>query len=237
MKTKLTSLFIISLLVVNFKSSAQTQDSISYKERYGITFGLDLSKIGRSFLEDNYTGAEAFIDYRYNDRIYIAAELGYDDKIYTEENLTSNTKGAYLKAGINYNSYENWIGMQNLIYAGFRFGAASFSHDLTDYTIYTRDTFFNPDIRTEERSFNSLTATWVELKAGIRVEVFKNIFLGANVQLKFQTSATELNNFDHLYIPGFNRTYDSSSIGAGWGYSISYMLPIYTKLKRQAIDN
>ncbi|MGB2088451.1 MAG: DUF6048 family protein, partial [Psychroflexus salarius] len=87
MKTKLTSLFIISLLVVNFKSLAQTQDSISYKERYGITFGLDLSKIGRSILEDNYTGAEAFIDYRYNDRIYIAAELGYDDKIYTEENL------------------------------------------------------------------------------------------------------------------------------------------------------
>lgn len=228
-------LFIISL-AFGWQTLAQ-QDSISYNERYGLTFGVDLSKLGRSFLEDSYEGFEVFADYRYNDRIYIAAELGYDDKIYTETNLVSNTKGGYLKAGFNYNSYQNWIGMQNLIYAGFRVGAASFSHDLTEYTIYTRDTFFEPDIRTDERRFSNLTATWVELKAGIRVEVLRNIFLGANVQLKLQTSVTGINNFDHLYIPGFNRTYDSSSIGAGWGYSISYMLPLYTKTKRQAIDN
>lgn len=234
---KLTSIFIISLCFTAFQVNAQIQDSITYKDRYGVTFGVDLSKVGRTALEEDFSGFEVFADYRYNEKLYIAAELGYDDNIYTEENLVSNTKGSYFKVGFNYNSYDNWIGMQNLIYAGLRFGTASFSHDLTEYTIYTRDTFFEPDIRTEERSFNSLTATWVEFKAGIRVEVIKNIFMGANVQLKMQTSATTLNNFDHLYIPGFNRTYDSSKIGTGWGYSISYMIPLYSKIKSQAIDN
>ncbi len=35
--------------------------------------------------------------------------------------------------------------------------------------------------------------------------------------------------FDNLYIPGFNRTYDFSEFGAGFGYGISYLIPIYKK--------
>jgi len=30
-------------------------------------------------------------------------------------------------------------------------------------------------------------------------------------------------------IPGFGRTYDSSKVGTGFSYTLSYLLPIYKK--------
>ena len=33
-------------------------------------------------------------------------------------------------------------------------------------------------------------------------------------------------NFDNLYIPGFNRTYNGD-YGAGFNYTVSYFLPLY----------
>ena len=33
------------------------------------------------------------------------------------------TSGSYLKAGIDYNMYDNWLDMDNMIYAGFRIGS------------------------------------------------------------------------------------------------------------------
>ncbi|MDG2432409.1 DUF6048 family protein, partial [Flavobacterium sp.] len=35
-------------------------------------------------------------------------------------------------------------------------------------------------------------------------------------------------NFDNLYIPGFNKTYNGS-FGVGFNYTVSYFLPIYKK--------
>jgi hypothetical protein len=35
-------------------------------------------------------------------------------------------------------------------------------------------------------------------------------------------------NFDNLYIPGFNRTYDGD-FGVGLNYTVSYFIPIFKK--------
>jgi len=215
----------------------QVTDSIFYKDKYGLTVSLDLSRIGLSFLNDDYQGLEIAADYRFSDDLYIAGELGNEIATYNEENLTNETDGSYIKLGVNYNIYDNWIGMTNLIYVGFRYGFATYSQTLENYTIYTTDSYFESDLRTDSRSFGNLTASWIELQAGIRVNIIGNFYMGAHVQLKNLVSSTEIPNFDNLYIPGFRRTYDNSSIGAGWGYSISYLIPIYSKTKRQAVDN
>ena len=38
-------------------------------------------------------------------------------------------------------------------------------------------------------------------------------------------------NFENLYVPGFNRTHDSGRFGFGYGYNISYLIPLYKKEK------
>jgi hypothetical protein len=246
MNLKLTCLLLISILLSsnlcfaqegNDTEYEQVTDSIFYKDKYGLTLSLDLSRIGLSLLNDDYQGLEIAADYRFSENLYIAGELGNEVSTFNEENLVNETDGSYIKLGVNYNIYDNWIGMTNLIYVGFRYGFATYSQNLQNYTIYTRDDFFESDIRNVDRSFGNLTASWIELQAGIRVNIFGNFYMGAHVQLKNLISSTDIPNFDNLYIPGFRRTYDNSSIGAGWGYSISYLIPIYSKTKRQAVDN
>ncbi|GAA3582562.1 DUF6048 family protein [Snuella lapsa] len=81
------------------------------------------------------------------------------------------------------------------------------------------------------KSFDGLTAVWAELILGIKAELFNNLYLGLNVQLKMSVTETVPNNFENIYIPGFHKTYDSSGIGVGYGYTISYRIPLYKKVK------
>ena len=63
----------------------------------------------------------------------------------------------------------------------------------------------------------------------MKVELFNNLYLSLNLQLKRLISQDEPENFANLYIPGFNRTYDFSDFGVGYGYTISYLIPIFKK--------
>jgi hypothetical protein len=36
-------------------------------------------------------------------------------------------------------------------------------------------------------------------------------------------------NFENLYIPGFNRTY-AGNFGAGFNYTVTYFVPLYKKV-------
>ena len=42
-------------------------------------------------------------------------------------------------------------------------------------------------------------------------------------------------NFDNLYIPGFNRKTDENSFGATLNYTITYKIPI-AKIKKKNLD-
>jgi hypothetical protein len=211
-------------------------DSIVYKERYGLSLGVDLFKVTRTIIDDSYTGFEINGDYRFKDFIFLAAEIGTEDYTFDETNLIVNSTGSYIKLGANYNFYKNWIGMQNMIYGGFRIGLSSFSQTLEEFSFYTSDNTFEPQPQVVERDFNNLAAVWAEFQFGIRVEVLKNLYLGTHIQLKFLASETELQNFDNIFIPGFNITNDFNNFGFGWGYSLRYLIPFKTKRKTQAVN-
>ena len=72
----------------------------------------------------------------------------------------------------------------------------------------------------------------MELIIGLKVQLFNNFYLGLNAQLKGLVSETIPNNFQNIYISGFNKTYDSSKVGVGYGYTLSYLIPLYKKDKK-----
>ena len=61
------------------------------------------------------------------------------------------------------------------------------------------------------------------------LEIFNNLFLGLEIQLKNILSEKTGNQITNFYIPGFNRTFDEYSIGAGFSYTISYLIPVVKK--------
>lgn len=202
-------------------------DTTQFREKYGLRLGVDLTKPARTFIEDDYQGFQITGDYRIYEDYYLAAEIGNEKNIISEANVTAAANGSYVKLGANYNAYENWTGMQNMIFVGLRYGFASFSTELQEFSVYALDPYFPADIRIESQEFKNLTASWIELQLGIKVEVLNNLFLGTHLELKRRVTQTRPTNFDNLYIPGFNRTYDNSAFGVGYGYSISYLIPFY----------
>lgn len=225
-------LFCVSANAQNESTINTANDSIKIKEKYGLRVGGDIGKLARSFLDKDYTGFEVSADYRLKKRLYIAGELGFDEKATNSDYLNVTTSGSYLKAGIDYNLYQNWLDMDNMIYSGFRVGASTFSQKLNSYTIYNTNQYWSPQFSsTNLKEFNGLTAIWVELIIGIKAELFNNLFLSLNAQLKVLAAETKPDNFGNLYIPGFNKTFDSTRIGVGYGYTLSYRIPLYKKDK------
>ena len=49
-------------------------------------------------------------------------------------------------------------------------------------------------------------------------------------------SQDQPSGFENLYVPGFNRTYDSGRFGIGFGYTLSYLIPIYKKDKKVVVE-
>jgi len=237
MKRKPILLFCISLLfsfVVSAQNKETAQDSLAKIDRYGLRVGIDLAKPIRSFLEDGYTGFEIVGDFRVTKNFYAAAELGNESKDWTEPYVSSKTSGSYAKIGFDFNAYENWTGMNNAINLGLRYGFSTFKQELLSYRVYTSNPIFPSEIVYDPQTFSGLTAHWAEIIVGVKAEIAKNLFLSLNAQLKLNLSEDTPENFGNLYIPGFNRTYDYSKFGVGYGYTVSYMIPIFKKNRSAA---
>jgi len=225
-------IFSLALGCVSFVGTAQVKDTakVVYPERYGLRLGVDLHRLARTFYETDYRGLELVGDYRLTRRFYIAGELGNEDKTVDDDRLNFTTKGTYFKAGFDYNSFENWLDMENMIYVGMRYGVSSFSQTLNSYKIYDSTNYYGETVITSGEKFNGLTASWIEVIGGIKAELFNNLYLGFSLRLNYLVSDKKPANFDNLYIPGFNRTYDGK-FGAGLNYTVSYFIPIYKKNK------
>lgn len=230
MKYMLRFIFSLSLVCISLLGNAQPKDTakVIYPERYGLRLGVDLHKIARSFYEKDYRGFEVVGDYRLTKRFYIAGEIGNEDKTVDDDRLNFTTKGTYFKVGFDYNSFENWLDMENMIYIGMRYGVSSFNHTLNSYKIYDPTNYYGENTIISGAEFDGLNASWLEVVGGIKAELFNNLYMGFSVRLNYLVYDKKPENFDNLFIPGYNRTYDGK-FGASINYSVSYFIPIYKK--------
>ncbi|CAI8249542.1 MAG: Uncharacterised protein [Flavobacteriales bacterium] len=207
-------------------------DSLTTEIRYGIRLGIDMSKPLRMLLDPDYKGLELVSDYRLTRNLYIAAELGSETKKIDQDAVNFETSGTYLKLGVDYNVYDNWAGMDNLIVVGFRYGFSQHSQTLLGYNVLNNDHYWEEDDRLTIPSpnrFDGLNGHWIELQLGFKAELFRNFYMGVSLQMHRLLSDKDPENFENLFIPGFNKVLTDNPYGAGLNYTISYQLPIYKK--------
>lgn len=225
-----TNLLFFSSIGFGQEKKDSKKDSLKTKtERYGLRLGIDLFKLSKSFYDTNYKGLELVGDYRLTKNYFLAAELGNENKTTDDVRLNFTTKGSYLKAGFDYNCFDNWLNMENMIYLGMRYGISTFSQELNTYKIYNTSPYFGeitPIVSGEK--FNGLSAQWLEIVGGIKAEVLQNLFVGFSARIHYLTLNNTPETFDNLYIPGFNRTYNGK-FGVGFNYTVSYFIPIFKK--------
>lgn len=225
------SFFLFLFFQMNFAQEAKTDSIITpvKTERYGVRIGLDALKLARSFYEEDYRGLEIVGDYRLTKNYYLAAEIGNEKRTKNDDRVNFTTSGTYLKVGFDYNAYENWLDMENLIYVGLRFGTSTFSQELNTYKVYNPNPYFGETATIASgKKFDGLSAQWGEFVAGVKAEMFSNFYAGFSFRINYLIANKEPSGFDNLYIPGFNKTYEGK-FGVGFNYTLSYFIPIYKK--------
>ena len=236
MKKKQIYLFIISICLSTNMLIGQTEsnsnDTLIKKDKLlkinKIRLGFDLLKPVLSSSEGDNLNYEIVGDLQLTENIYLAGEYGLIDKVIEDENINFNSSGSFLRIGFDYNMFENWIGMDNSIYVGLRYGTSSFSSKILDYNVRNKDSYFSNLVTNEFQTieYSNLSGNWIEILLGIKVETFKNVYLGLSLRLNKLLSDKKPDNFGNLFIPGFNKVTDENTFGSGFNYTLTYSIPL-----------
>jgi hypothetical protein len=119
--------------------------------------------------------------------------------------------------------------MNNAIYLGMRIGNSFFKQKVNEYEPYQINHYWTTEIiknGPEIREQDALSARWVEFIAGIKVKMINNLYMGFSIRLNRLMNDTRPDNFDNLYIPGFNKKTDENVWGAGFNYTLTYSIPV-----------
>ena len=152
----------------------------------------------------------------------------------------TSTGSFYTILGVDFNTYQNWYGMNNSIYAGARYAFSTFSKTLNNYRIYDSNRYWNPDTFPEGSDltgeYSGLNASWLELLLGVKAELIANFYMGASIRLGVLITDKESEALPNIWIPGFNRKTDGSRFGVGFNYTLSYFLPLYRKERKKPAE-
>jgi len=211
------------------------KDTLTHMEQYGLRLGVDLSKKIIGQLHSNFDGIEFVGDFRLGQFLYLAAEVGQEKKAITEDTYSYTPEGQYIKIGIDKNNYDNWYGMNNMIHIGGRLAYSKYSQTVDQYAIFDTDRYWNPEnfgiSGNTLPTYDGLSAMWIELVFGTKVELFANIYLNASVRGGYLLNHSPNTNFPNNWVPGFNAVTEESKFGVGYNYSISYLIPLFKKPK------
>jgi hypothetical protein len=203
----------------NISANNTLIDTLNYK--YGLRFGIDISGPFFSIFESDQTLLKGSFDARMYKEYFIAVEIGIATKNFKEANLEYESKGQFLTIGADYNMLGYKEGSNDILYFGIRYGISNYNTTVTNYKIQNGYWFDDPFISSLEKQNG--TGHWVNARFGIKVEILKNLYLGGSVGMNRLISASSLNSFDNLFIPGFGNNNDKKSFQ--FNYTLLYMLP------------
>ena len=239
MKKRQTYLFIISLIIpismVFSQAESELNDSLTIKDKLlninKIRLGFDVFKPIKSSSDGDNLNYEIVGDLQITENLYLATEYGLTDRLIEDENINFNSNGSFLRFGFDYNMFKNWVGMDNSIFLGLRYGTSNFSNKIESYNVRNSDAYFSNFVDNNYQTIDhsNLTGNWLEIVAGVKVETFNNVYLGFSLRLNKLLSTQKPENFDNLYIPGFNKVTDDNTFGSGFNYTLTYSISLRKK--------
>jgi hypothetical protein len=153
-------------------------------------------------------------------KIYPVVEIGLAGADKTMTSLASyKTNAPFGRVGVDINLLspkKDEKPTNNLFLVGIRLGFSNFSYDVNNLII--KDEYWG---KSETKNYPNEIANkaWYELVAGLRVEVYKNIYLGWNVRNRNLLSKETVGSISPWYIPGYGL---NGSSNWGFNYTIGY---------------
>lgn len=195
--------------------------SLSAQERgfSGIRVGYDISKLALYYLEPERVNYDFSADIRINEDFYPVFEGGWTSYDLSANRIEYTSRGFYLRAGMDYNILNTGIySVNDMLFLGLRYAFASYNTEVSSFSTpqgywgeYT-DSFGPAKVNTH----------WLEAVAGLRVELFRNFFIGFSVRGRLRLYTSEYYNMAPLYTPGFGKGKTPTSFG--FNYSVYYLI-------------
>jgi hypothetical protein len=210
---------LIAYLFLLIIPNARCQEINALKQ--GITIGYDFSGLIVNIFQPTQTSGEVSITAGAFRRLYYTVEAGLVNINDREKDFNYYSKGQYVRAGFDYNFYKRKTPDENnMVFLGLRYGFATMNHSANNIIIED-DKWGNYTLPSIPDS--KVNAQWLEIAAGIRVEIIRNISMGWSGRLHYLTYLESTANKPFV-IPGFGSGY--SKITLGFNYSVYYSIPL-----------
>lgn len=198
--------FCFSLLLLLCSPSLFAQDSIKYDIAYmhGFRLGVDVSRVVLPLIyKDKRMGIEFSVDKQVSKNGFVTAETGMLKMNSDRPEYHYTLNGAYIRLGYDRNIIRfREIGLRDLVYVGFRYGVARFSHKMDNIVVppgYWEGTSAGM------LQSDNLSAQWIEGMIGTKVELMHNFYLGMALRGKIKVSSPKDDYVVPILIPGFGR--------------------------------
>ncbi len=190
----------------------------------GLSVYTDLAGVGNKLFGGTYLYGEVGAELNILNRFMPVVEAGYAtcDVLDDEKSIAYNTSAPYFRAGMNYN-FMHKKDTYSIIYAGLRYGFSSFSFDISSPAL--KDPVWGGEVPFDYKGI-SCSAGWLELVAGIRARIWKNLHMGWSLRYKRLMRTKDNVYSDPYYIPGYGIKDD---VLFGFTYNIIYYIPVSRK--------
>lgn len=212
----------VALIVLALPLCAQDRiEGDSSKYRFlptGIRVGTDLLSIGKSYYTDYFKGWEINVDADIYRRWYAAIDYGSWKTNYQMENGVYASDGRYFRVGVDVNFLLKDPD-RNMFFVGIRRGHTGYS----DYSAFTaNNTGYGPVYIVSRNS--DARANWNELTTGLRIKIWKFIWVGATGRIKFGYKGKNQDDLRSYDVPGYGRTFKNGWYGLN--YQVFFRIPV-----------
>ncbi|MFP4620883.1 MAG: DUF6048 family protein [Bacteroidales bacterium] len=217
MKNILKYIFLLLIILATSTPEASTQE----KRIKGPRIGVDVSGFAWQYFVPSRKNIGITGDFEINPKYYAVAEAGRLETDRKEATHHYLSNGYYGKIGFDRNFLEPQpLSRYDMLYAGFRLGGSTLSHQ-ADNIVISDDYWGNYE---ESIPSHNNRAFWAEAAAGIKAEVFKNIFMGWSIRGQLMLFRQKNTPMKPWLIPGYGKAGENTSIFIT--YTLSYRIPL-----------
>ncbi|WP_291529530.1 DUF6048 family protein [Bacteroides sp. UBA939] len=219
-------------------NSSQTEKEKTDEETFplynGVTVSVDLWGIGSKVLGGDFLSSEVAVDVNLKNRFFPIVEIGYGGTdTWNDKGTHYKSNAPYFRIGMNYNALFKKK-FKNYLFVGVRYAMSSFKYDIT--TLSVDDPAYGGSIGNPNQIDNIWEGSvpfdhkgmkgsmqWFEFCAGIRAHIWKDLYMGWALRMKYRMKSSGDTYGEPWYVPGYGR---NSSNTMGVTYTITYKLPL-----------
>lgn len=197
----------------------------------GLTLNVNIIDGVTKLFGQSYGNYEIAAELDLHNRFFPVWEIGvgYADNTPEELNFTYRTKPSlYNRVGMNYNFGYNKEAM-SFFYIGLRYGFSVFTYDIDNITMESSYWEETEQLRIAgQKSW----AHWGELLGGLRVQVYKNFYMGWTVRYRMMFGYKKNDRSQPWFIPGFG----PEGSPFGFTYTVGYRFSFDKKKEKKGTE-